>query len=153
MRALAERLHLPRVPEKARHKRHSGAPRELLKFRGAVPTVEYPEGQDVPRRPRTRGDCYRSPRPCPFFSCRHHLGIDLLWSGRTVRVNFPDGDERRPSCSLDVAAMGALSLEYVAVVMNLTRESVRLIELAALEKLEAGMKGDVSHVGSEDDGA
>ena len=29
-------------------------------------------------RPKTRGECADMPRPCPFLSCRYHLGHRLL---------------------------------------------------------------------------
>jgi hypothetical protein len=156
MRAVAERLHLPLVPDQRRSK-NNGAIKALTLRGTAGVDVDYPTGAGIPTRPRTRGECYRLRRPCPFVSCRHHLGIDLVrrTSSRLerVRVNYPDWDPTRPSCSLDIADVGALSLEYVALLMNLTRESVRLIELSARRKLQAGIKakGDDSHVASEDD--
>jgi hypothetical protein len=62
--------------------------------------------------------------------------LDVNKSG-TLRVNFPDRDatEVPATCTLDLAAVGKLSLEHVAYVMNLTRERVRQLEGIALRKL------------------
>lgn len=53
----------------------------------------------LPLRPRARGECERGERPCPWATCRHHLGSWTLDS---------DADE---TCSLDVADRGQHSLE------------------------------------------
>jgi hypothetical protein len=90
-------------------------------------------------RPRTRADCEGSARPCPFISCKHHLYLDV--SGRTgaIKLNFPDVEpdalEKMPAtCLLDTAAREN-TLEEVAVIMNLTRERVRQVEMKGLTKL------------------
>ncbi len=36
------------------------------------------ERGDVHARPRTRGDCADGPRPCPWYRCRHHLGLEVI---------------------------------------------------------------------------
>lgn len=88
----------------------------------------------VVRRPRTRLDCADVPRPCPYSACRHHLESD---------------DDLGPffivpiSCSLDVADGGPHTLDEVAPLLNLSRERVRQIEQAALEKLSRRLDGDM----------
>jgi DNA-directed RNA polymerase sigma subunit (sigma70/sigma32) len=42
------------------------------------------------------------------------------------------------TCSLDVADRGGITLEEVGELLNLTRERIRQVEAAGLEKLRAG---------------
>lgn len=105
---------------------------ELEQLRSEYPPEEH---ADVPR-PRTRGDCERGPRPCPWVSCHHHLYLDVLRSG-SIKVNFPDHepDELEHSCALDVADDGPHRLERVGEIMNLSRERARQVQESALAKL------------------
>jgi hypothetical protein len=85
-------------------------------------------------RPRVRSDCegggINADRPCPWASCRHHLGFDLSQSGNVREV---DGwHSGGPSCSLDVADQGGVTLEEVGELLGLTRERVRQVEVRAL---------------------
>lgn len=50
----------------------------------ALPLFE----EEAVSRPRTRGDCFRLPRPCPFVGCRHHLYLDVRRD--RVSVTFPE---------------------------------------------------------------
>jgi len=82
-------------------------------------------------RPKTRLDCLpggpNEQRPCPWLSCKYHLGLEVSEAG-TLYVN-PEWDDGRPTCSLDlVARNGKHTLEEVAMVFDLTRERVRQIE-------------------------
>lgn len=64
-------------------------------------------------RPRTRGDCLaggrNEARPCPWYGCRHHLGLDLdPRSGRLELHADPEAlDGLRDTCALGVADRGA----------------------------------------------
>lgn len=95
-----------------------------------------------PDRPSTRGDCSpggkNEERPCPYVGCRHHLGIEVSTAG-DVREVFPglELEQMRATCALDVATEGGLSLEDVAVHMNVSRERVRQIQDEAVAKQEA----------------
>lgn len=91
--------------------------------------VPYPE--DV-QRPRARGDCADIERPCPFVSCRYNLYLDVGPTG-SIKLNFPDLEpgELTESCALDVAEHGGETLDFVAELMNLTRERARQIEVKA----------------------
>lgn len=86
-------------------------------------------------RPQTRGECAQGPRPCPWVSCRFSLYLDSTPSGN-FKLNFPDLEpwELKPSCALDVADAGGVTLEAVAAALNVTREMVRQIEVSALRK-------------------
>ncbi len=96
--------------------------------------VDYPAGIE---RPKTRGECAGIVRPCPFVSCRMHLFLDVNAKGG-IKLNFPhlDPDQLIASCALDVADQGLARLEDAGVLMNLTRERVRQVEVTALRKLE-----------------
>ena len=93
-------------------------------------------GADEPYdRPRTRGDCARVPRPCPYVACKYSLYLDVSETGSII-LNFPNLEPGQmpaeQSCALDLADRGATTLEDIAVVTNLTRERIRQIELKAL---------------------
>jgi DNA-directed RNA polymerase sigma subunit (sigma70/sigma32) len=45
--------------------------------------------------------------------------------------------EMSETCALDIAERGGLTLEEVGAIMNLTRERIRQVEVAGLEKLQA----------------
>jgi hypothetical protein len=87
-------------------------------------------------RPRTRGDCEGSERPCPFVSCRYHLYLDVDPISGAVKLNFPERepDELAETCALDVADRGGVTLEQTADYVNLTRERIRQLEVAALKR-------------------
>ncbi|HMJ12810.1 MAG TPA: sigma factor-like helix-turn-helix DNA-binding protein [Polyangiaceae bacterium] len=95
----------------------------------------YPE-TSVPR-PATRAECGSVPRPCPFVSCKHHLYLDVSQRTGSIKLNFPDLEvwEMSSSCALDVADEGGATLESVGSILNVTRERVRQLELAALARL------------------
>lgn len=54
-----------------------------------------------------------------------------------IKLNFPhlEPDQLIASCSLDVAEKGLARLEDAGVLLNLTRERVRQVEVDALRKL------------------
>jgi len=87
------------------------------------------------KRPMTRGDCAQVPRPCPYVACKYSLFLDVSDTGSII-LNFPhlEPGQMPPhqSCALDLAERGAMTLEDIAVVTNLTRERIRQVELKAL---------------------
>lgn len=90
-------------------------------------------------RPKTRADCVSGPRPCLYVACKHHLYLDVNPETGSIKVNFPDKEpwELEESCALDVAERGGVTLEEVGVILNLTRERVRQVEVAGLSRLKA----------------
>ena len=103
-----------------------------MRARGeVVETVDY-------WRPTQRSDCLEVGRPCLYVSCRHHLYLDVNPETGSVKLNFPDKEvwELEETCALDVADRGGITLEEVGVIMNLTRERIRQVEVRGLEKLK-----------------
>ena len=96
--------------------------------------LEYPEEEHW--RPRTRADCAKVERPCPYVSYKHHLYLDAKPNG-TVVFNHPNLEswEMEETCALDVAERGALSLEDIGAILGITKQGVALIEQRALAKL------------------
>ena len=100
-------------------------------------------------RPATRSECVDGPRPCPFVSCKYHLYLDVKTDTNSIKLNFPHLEvwELEHSCALDVAERGGMTLEDVGHIMNLTRERVRQVEVAGIEKLrETGLIDDIDRV-------
>jgi hypothetical protein len=97
----------------------------------------YPPVEDV-ERPRTRAECSQEARPCPWVSCKHHLYLDINPETGSIKINFPDLEpwEMKHTCSLDVADAGALTLEEIGFITNLTRERIRQVEVRGLLKLK-----------------
>lgn len=94
-------------------------------------------GADEPyERPKTRGDCARVPRPCPYVACSYNFYLDVSDKTGSIILNFPHLEPGQmpadQSCALDLAERGPMTLEEIAVVTNLTRERIRQIELKAL---------------------
>jgi len=88
-------------------------------------------------RPKVRGDCAEGERPCPYVSCKYNLYVDVNPRTGSVKMNFPDKElwELAETCALDVADRAGITLEEVGVIMNLTRERVRQLEMRGLAKL------------------
>lgn len=103
--------------------------------RGAL---EHPPVEGV-ERPLTRSECRDAPRPCPWVACKHHLYLDINPRTGSIKLNFPDLEpwELEHTCALDVAENGALTLEEIGLITNLTRERVRQVEVRGLLTLKA----------------
>ena len=95
------------------------------------------------QRPRTRGDCAREARPCPWVSCRYHLYLDVNRKTGSVTLNVPGEPwEITESCALDVADRGRATLEAVGALIGVTRERTRQLEEITLAKLLAAFGAD-----------
>lgn len=90
-------------------------------------------------RPVKRSECHDAPRPCPWVACKHHLYLDINPRTGSIKLNFPDLEpwELEHTCALDVAENGALTLEEIGLITNLTRERVRQVEVRGLLTLKA----------------
>ena len=93
-------------------------------------------------RPTTRAECRQHAGPCPWVACKHHLYLDINPQTGSIKINFPDLEpwELSQTCALDVAEAGALTLEQVGEITNLTRERVRQVEVIGLSKLASSAK-------------
>jgi Sigma-70, region 4 len=97
--------------------------------------VELPERSPAPRRlrvlpaepPRTRADCLDGPRPCPW-ACRHNLRALKGWR------------PGRPSCSLDAADEGGMTLGEIGTLFGISRERARQVQVLAIEHLAEGLR-------------
>lgn len=95
-------------------------------------------------RPVELGDCLDAPGPCPWVSCTAHLYLDVDELTGALKVNFPDKEpwELTETCAHRVVTKrGALSLEEVGKLTNVTEEWVRQIEGAAMRKLKRWAAG------------
>lgn len=88
------------------------------------------------------------------MSCKHSLYLDINPETGSIKLNFPDVEpwELVESCALDAAERGGLVLEDVAVLMNLTRERVRQVELAGFHALKARPEVVALDTGEEPEG-
>src|SRR6202048_416128 len=104
-------------------------------------------------RPRKRGDCVNGPRPCAYVSCKYNLYVDVNPRTGSVKMNFPDKElwELAETCALDVADRQGITLEEVGVIMNLTRERVRQLEMRGLTKLRVIADDEAPRLTDDDD--
>lgn len=104
---------------------------------GVEPELQALMAEMDASRPRVRGDCAEGERPCPYVSCKYNLYVDVNPRTGSVKMNFPDKElwELSETCALDVADRQGITLEEVGVIMNLTRERVRQLEMRGLTKL------------------
>lgn len=100
----------------------------------------------VEPEPPPRSECRDGPRPCPHYQCRHHLWAVEARAGRRQRADettwrsapTPVVLQHSPeTCALDQvdAEPDGLDREKVGKLLGLTRERVRQIEEAVVEKL------------------
>lgn len=96
-------------------------------------------------RPKTRADCEKVVRPCPYVGCRYNLYLAITHQGSGVAEQLAiqrrggrkiDPSEMVESCALDVADRGdPLELDVIGNYMGFTRERARQIEAQALRKI------------------
>jgi hypothetical protein len=127
-----------------RHERGLGERPKTLRARQLVAEVKRdaePLRRYLPvldaERPKTRADCEKGPRPCPWVGCKFHLYLEVKESGH-LRYNFPDRDldGLEQTCALDVAETGRHTLEEVGDLVNMGRDALERLEWSARERLE-----------------
>lgn len=105
------------------------------------------EGEIDELRPRKRGDCLpggrNSQRPCPWYGCKYHLGLDINEDTGSMAVR--NIDDMVHTCDLDVAEIGGqpgsgrgtgITLEEAGEIMSLTRERMRQIEFKGMSLIK-----------------
>jgi hypothetical protein len=104
-------------------------------YRPPSPDDRY-ELPRAPVVPETRGDCINGPRPCPYYTCTHHLYLELKDTHRRHTGEPLKIHEMPHSCSLDVADQGGLTLEVIAAIFGVTRERIRQLEAGVKRRLK-----------------
>ena len=102
---------------------------------------------EEPTRPHTRGECVDGPRPCPWYACRHHLGLNV-----DDRGNVVVHEHVTETCALDLvdANPDGMGLEAIAVALDVPSfKAVRDIEQRALSKVPRRSPGLRAHVAEE----
>lgn len=128
----------PRICVSAREIRPwTGAlPQEAPKKRVALPVVY--------ERPQTRGDCLEggvnAQRPCPWASCRYHLGVNVNEDTGAV----DELSDLPHTCALDVAEITDYTgrqviLRSLEPCFGVHRERIRQLELRAIRGLLEGL--------------
>ena len=82
--------------------------------------------------------------PCPWVGCRLNLYAEVDDLTGALKLNFPDKEvwELEETCAIRVVKKrGALSLEEVGKLINLTQERVSTIEEGGLAKMKRWAKG------------
>ena len=134
---------LPDVSHKLRRRTRRTRPRSktiamkrMTRAELQLGALMYPPVVDI-ERPRTRAECKGEARPCPWVACKHHLYLDINPDTGSIKLNFPELEpwELQHTCALDVAEQGAMTLEEIGLVTNLTRERIRQVEVRGLIKL------------------
>jgi DNA-binding XRE family transcriptional regulator len=96
------------------------------------------EGVNI-HRPRTVKDC--PPGPCPFFSCRHHLGLEVSDVGTVKLLADIDSIETWPeTCSLRVADDGPRHAADVSALLNISLATIQHVEHDGLLRARRGMR-------------
>lgn len=86
----------------------------------------------------TGGGCREFSRTCGETLCRFHLDGPIEDGENSDALERRKAIANRPElCALDAADIGGMSLQEVADRLGATRERVRQIELAAVQKLRA----------------
>ena len=143
-RTVTPDLQAPLEAERPRQRARTMSRKEMARqFRqqmaagGIDPELQALMAEMEASRPRSRADCATGPRPCPYVSCKFNLYVDVNPRTGSVKMNFPDKElwELAETCALDVADRAGITLEEVGVIMNLTRERVRQLEMRGLSKL------------------
>jgi len=99
--------------------------------------VDYDPVELEQMRPKRRSECVNGPRPCLWVGCKYNLYLDVNPRTGSIILNFPEKEawEIKESCVLDIADRGAVTLEEIGKIMNLTRERIRQLETGGIRQL------------------
>lgn len=109
--------------------------REERKFKAELDAERW-----APERPKTLADCKRDgwfAGPCPWFGCRHHVGLNVSEQG-AVKITFPELELEsiRYTCTLRAAEEEGMSPERAAREMGMSLSSFEHEEIRAMRKLK-----------------
>ena len=93
-------------------------------------------------RPRLRSECVDGPRPCPWMGCEFSLALDVSRRNGLITI-VGDPDQMTDTCLLDVTDRGPAQLDELGAIYDLSRERIRQVETAALERLRASTPPDL----------
>lgn len=103
-------------------------------------------GEQLILFPSDRGVVSPSVSPAQQSRSQSRSRVESVRTQRgSIQRTFPDNEELErmaETCALDVARRGGATLDEVAAILNVTRESIRQIELGALAKLHALLRDD-----------
>ena len=88
-------------------------------------------------RPRRRSECRGGQRPCPWYGCRYHLGLDVSPTG-SIKLSPIDIEDMVESCAMDIADRvdaGDVALDQVGELLGVSTERARQLEWAAMGRL------------------
>ncbi len=142
----------PRRPKTRNRRRAKTISKKRLTRQEMLASAEL--AGEVIDRPENREECRHTERPCPYVSCRYHLYLDVNPDTGSIKLNFPDLEvwEMPYTCALDVAEEGGITLEKAGEILNLTRERIRQMEVAGLEKIrESELGGEILDSGLPED--
>ena len=86
-------------------------------------------------RPRTRADCIDGQRPCPWYSCPHHLALVRVLKTGEVRLQSRSVEAMPESCALDVADDGPRSVVEIAELLGVAPKNVHAVLGRAVGKM------------------
>lgn len=90
-------------------------------------------------RPRTRADCRKIPRPCPFVGCKYNTFLDVSHAGSIVFNGCSDPLEADSgtSCVLDIIENETeIEITEISKIMSIARERVHQILRKSLKKIQ-----------------
>lgn len=116
------------------HRKRTKAHAELDALLGPIEPLSTEDLDALAERPRTWGECCERTDPCPWVSCRYHLGVDVTERGRLVLVH-PAPDEMAEPCALRIAHRGEHTFGQVSKFVGVTRQRVEQLTNRAARRL------------------
>jgi hypothetical protein len=124
------------APAMQRFKKYGTAALRIRDWLADLRMTEIPPEIEkmIEERPRFRSECVNGIRPCPYVGCRHNLFLDVDEGTGSITINYPRLEVHQVpySCTLDLVDEEGFTLQEVGIIMGLTREGVRQLEVKAI---------------------